>query len=72
MIRTIIKKNEYHDSVFLMNISEKIQSVEGVFQVVILMGTDTNKNLLSDVSMLTDLAKEAAPNDMIIVIEGSI
>ena len=70
MIKTIVKKNEYRDSVFLMVISEKIQQLEGVDQVVVVMGTEMNKTILTDSNMYSDATKEATPNDLIIAIEA--
>ena len=69
MIRTIIRENDYHDSVFLMNIAEQIQETEGVKQIVIVMGTETNKTLLRDLGMLDFQANTATTNDMIIALE---
>jgi FdrA protein len=69
MIRTIIRENDYHDSVFLMNIAEQVQGVEGLKQIVIVMGTETNKTLLRDLGMLDFQASAATTNDMIIAIE---
>lgn len=70
MFRTVIKENEYHDSVFLMNISANVQNTEGVKQVVIVMGTEMNKTVLADVGMLSSQAEEATPHDMIIAVEA--
>jgi len=69
-IKTIIRKNEYYDSVFLMNISEEIQKVQGVKQVTILMGTDMNKTVLEDLKIQDEKIKVATPNDLIIVVEA--
>jgi len=70
MIKNIIKRNEYRDSVFLMSISEKIQEIEGVRNIVIVMATDNNKAFLRDVGLLTLEAQQARPNDIIVAIEA--
>jgi succinyl-CoA synthetase alpha subunit len=70
MIKNIIKTNEYRDSVFLMSISEKIQEIEGVRNIVIVMATDNNKTFLRDVGLLTLESQQATPNDIIVAIEA--
>lgn len=64
----IIRKDQYYDSVFLMGISKRISEIEGVRQNAVLMGTDTNKGLLSAIG-IHDLQIDAAhPNDLIVAV----
>jgi len=70
MIRTIVRKNEYYDSVFLMKLAGEVQEIKGVQQVVIIMGTDLNKTILQDVGLLTPEAQNASPNDLIVALEA--
>ena len=44
----VIRKNQYYDSVFLMGISKRISDMPGVQQNAVLMGSETNKGLLSE------------------------
>jgi FdrA protein len=67
--KCIVRKNEYHDSVVLMRITENIQKIEGVDKAAIVMATDNNKKLLEEMDLLTKDAKEASPNDLLIAIE---
>lgn len=70
MTKIVVLKNEYHDSVLLMNVSEAIRGIEGIEQVVVVMGTDMNKTVLADVGMLTVEANEATANDLVIAIQA--
>lgn len=68
-MKTIVRKNEYHDSVLLMDISHQLNEINGVKKVVVLMGTDMNKSILEELGMLTSEARKAGPGDLIISIE---
>ena len=45
MLRTIVKKGSYHDSVVLMLLTNQIASLEGVNKVSIMMATPANKEI---------------------------
>ncbi len=62
----IIRKNQYYDSVFLMGISKRISDVQGVRQNAVLMGSDTNKGLLSSIGIQDATIDAAQPNDLIV------
>lgn len=66
--KVLIEQNAYHDSVTLMSLSSKINSIEGVEQAVISMATQMNKDLLANIGLLTDEAKAATGNDLIIAL----
>lgn len=70
MLRTIIKKNNYQDSINLMLLTNEINTVEGVEQCSIMMGTDANKDIFKNTNLLTEEAKTASPSDMVIVMEA--
>lgn len=69
MIKTIIKKNNYWDSIFLMNAAREIMKTKGVIDAVLVMGTDMNKTVLKEVGGLTSEAIAATPNDLIISLD---
>ena len=54
--REIIKRGTYRDSVTLMKISTEISALKGVFQAVVVMGTELNKKLLEESGLLSDQA----------------
>lgn len=69
MLKTIIKKGSYHDSVILMLLTNKISAMEGVDKVSIMMATPANKDIYKESGMSTPELLEASANDMAIVIE---
>src|SRR5574339_39948 len=62
----VVRKNQYYDSVFLMGISKRISDVQGVRQNAVLMGSDTNKGLLSSIGIQDAKIDAAQPNDLIV------
>ncbi|HWU40577.1 MAG TPA: hypothetical protein VN203_23270, partial [Candidatus Acidoferrum sp.] len=62
----VIRKNEYHDSVFLMRVARRISEQRGVHQAAALMGTDKNKELLAGIGIQGAEIKAAAPGDLIL------
>ena len=66
IIKAVVRKNSYYDSVTLMAISKKIEEIHGVINAVVSMGTDMNKELLKNAGMMTDVIEQAGPSDLII------
>lgn len=66
---TIIKNN-YKDSVFLMQISSELEKVEGVEAASLMMGTGQNKSILDSSGLLNDTGRDATENDLIIAIKA--
>lgn len=64
----VIRKNQYYDSVFLMMISKRISDARGVQQNAVLMGSDTNKGLLSNIGIRDRQIDAAQPNDLIVAV----
>ncbi len=64
----VIRKNQYYDSVFLMGISKRISEAEGVQQNAVLMGSDNNKKLLSNIGIQDTQIDTAHPNDLIVAV----
>lgn len=62
----VIRKNQYYDSVFLMGIGKRISDVQGVKQNAVLMGSETNKELLAQIGIHSAQIDVAQPNDLII------
>lgn len=70
VVKSLVRKNEYRDSIFLMRISKRLEELEGVQKASAIMATDANKDLLRDAGMLTDEIKGASSNDLVIVIDA--
>lgn len=70
MLFTVVKQNTYQDSINLMLLTNRINTLEGVIQSSIMMGTDANKDIFRNTGLLTPEADAANPNDMVIVVEA--
>lgn len=70
MLKTIVKKGSYHDSVVLMLLTNEISALEGVNKVSIMMGTPANKDIFKQSGLDTKELMEASANDMVIVADA--
>lgn len=64
--KIVIKKDTYYDSITLMQLTEKVKSLPEIFDVVIVMGSDSNKQLLKEISFNDSSIDRATSNDLII------
>jgi len=67
--KTTVRKDQYHDSVRLMNISREASSLEGVSRVLALLGTEGNKKILRDLGFADEPVEGSTPSDLIICVE---
>lgn len=67
MLRTVVKKGSYHDSVVLMLLTNAISTLEGVNKVSIMMATPANKDIFKQSGLDTAELMEATANDMVVV-----
>jgi len=67
-VANLVKKNFHRDSVQLLHLSEDAKKLEGVKDAAVVMGTPTNKEILTKLRLLTDEGKAATDNDMIIAV----
>ena len=70
MIFIKIKEDYYRDSVFLMQLAQKILKKEGIKDSAVMMATESNKAILKKNGMLTSEAETAKPNDLIIAVDA--
>jgi FdrA protein len=70
-VKTLIRTSEYHDSVSLMLVTRELSKLEGVTDTAVVMGTEANKSILTEAGLLTDEAKAASPNDLVIAVASS-
>ena len=54
MLKTVVKKGSYHDSVVLMLLTNKISAIEGVKKVSIMMATPANKDIFKQSGLDTE------------------
>ncbi len=67
MLKTIVKKGSYHDSVVLMLLTNQISTIEGVKKVSIMMATPANKDIYRQSGLSTEELESASANDMVVV-----
>ena len=67
-VKQLIKHSEYHDSVSLMLVARELSGLEGVQDAAVVMATEANKSILEGAGLLTDEAKAATPNDLVIAV----
>ncbi|MRR29608.1 hypothetical protein EG834_04630, partial [bacterium] len=66
----VIRKNQYFDSLFLMGINKRLLDQPGVQQTAVLMGSENNKKLLSDIGISDPQINAALANDLIVGVVG--
>ncbi|MFB6784008.1 acyl-CoA synthetase FdrA [Streptomyces sp. NPDC056352] len=66
----VVKKNTYFDSVSLMAISTKANSLDEVEQAFVAMGTEMNKGVLGNLGLLTPELEAAGNGDLMVVVEA--
>lgn len=70
MIKGIIKKGEYYDSVTLMRVAKEINKMPGIEDSSVVMGTKENLSILKNAGMLIPEIENAADTDLIIVVNA--
>jgi len=65
---SVIRKNQYYDSVFLMGVNKRLSQIQGVQQTAVLMGSEKNKQLLADIGIQADQIDAAQPGDLIVAV----
>ena len=69
IVKNIVKRNFFRDSLQLMQLSEEAKKLPGVIDAAIVMGTETNKELLERLGLLMDEGASASENDMILAVK---
>ncbi|MCO6453349.1 MAG: acyl-CoA synthetase FdrA [Caldilineales bacterium] len=69
-IQTEIRRGAYYDSVVLMQLQRSLAALEGVIDAGVVMGVDSNKDILAQSDLLTETAQSAAGDDLIIVVKA--
>jgi len=70
IVKSIIKVGEYHDSVSLMLVARELSSLAGIHDAAVVMATEANKNLLAGSNLLTEEARAAQADDLVISVAG--
>jgi len=67
----VVRENRYYDSVFLMQIARRISEETSAEEVAALMGTPSNKDLLSEIGFQDPIIQSASPNDLVIALRAN-
>ncbi|TLU76414.1 DUF1116 domain-containing protein [Mannheimia varigena] len=67
MLKTVVKKGSYQDSVVLMLLTNALSGLEGVKKVSVMMATPANKDIFAQSGLDTPELLEATANDMVVV-----
>jgi FdrA protein len=70
VIKGIVKKGQYYDSVSLMIISHRVKQSQGVLDAAVVMGTGENKALLKASGFLIDLFHDTDDTDLLIAVKA--
>ena len=70
MIKTIIKKGAYFDSVSLMQVARKLNSIPGVIDSAVVMATRENKGIIKASGLLTPEVLKAGDSDLAVAVKA--
>jgi len=70
MIKTIIKKGAYYDSVSLMQVAKKLNTLDGVIDSAVVMATKENKGIIKASGLLTPEILKAGDSDLAIAVSA--
>ncbi|NOR90028.1 MAG: acyl-CoA synthetase FdrA [Anaerolineales bacterium] len=65
-----IRSGAYYDSVILMQLQRELSALPDVIDAGVVMGTEANKNILSQNDMLSPEGEAAGPEDLLIVVQA--
>jgi len=69
--RIRIEHNRFYDSIVLMNATKCLQAKEGIVDALIVMGTESNGEILREMGFSGSEADSAGPNDLIIACKAA-
>lgn len=67
MLKTVVKKGSYQDSVVLMLLTNELTSLDGVNKIQVMMATPANKDIFKTSGLDTEELMAASANDMVVV-----
>ena len=70
MVKAEIRSGQYFDSAVLMQLQRSMAGLPGVQDAGVVMGTDSNKEILAHIDLLPAEAKAAKPDDLVIVVRA--
>jgi len=70
IIKGIVKKGEYYDSVSLMKVAQKLRELPGIEDSAVVMGSHENKAILEAAGLMIDEFHQAGDNDLLIALSS--
>ncbi len=70
VVKYYIRKNTYYDSVTLMIISREVKKIDGVYEALVGMGTNLNKELANNLGISSEEIEGIGVNDFFVSILG--
>jgi FdrA protein len=70
MIKAEIRTGAYYDSAFLMQLQRSMAGLPGVQDAGVVMGTQSNKEILAHIDLLPAEARAAKPDDLVVVVRA--
>jgi len=70
IIKSEIRTGAYYDSAFLMQLQRSMAGLPGVQDAGVVMGTESNKEILAHIDLLPDEARAAKPDDLVVVVRA--
>jgi len=70
VVKNLVKKSFFRDSLQLMRLSEEVKRLPGILDAAVLMATDTNKEILQKLGLLTSEGEKASKDDMILAVKA--
>ena len=67
MLYSIIRPNNYQDSLRLMRLSNSVAGADGIDRVSVMMGTEMNKEILRNAGLASSDLNDAKPTDLLIL-----
>jgi FdrA protein len=68
--RNFVRKSAYYDSVTLMRVSRDLETLPGVRNVAVMMGTEANRALLREAGLLAAEGEAAGPADLVVAVSA--
>jgi len=68
IIKAQIRSGVYYDSAFLMQLQKTMSDLPGIEDAGVVMGTESNKEILAHINLLSPEVQAAKPDDLVIVV----
>lgn len=71
IIKAQIRSGVYYDSAFLMQLQRSMSDLPGIEDAGVVMGTESNKEILDHINLLSPEVQAAKPDDLVIVVRAN-